>query len=398
MNKNKLTENILSSIYNYYTNEKNYLNESICEDDYSVVMDDNLFNDVMDMVQTGTVQETESGHYLIPTKDGNTFHFILNGDSYMDDERGNEYDVILDEKQKNELLQTLMPNYSMVMENNNNPFTNVETEPNGIFSRFTLKDGVPMEDGLNAVHTAVEKARQRRDQHIKDAEAEEEYNDRYNDPEYREKARNYWQNRYDNMAEPHGFGTSGTLSMGLEEMEAKGDIAHFEAIGHGDATLEEDDNQEITNNSDLDMKQMNESKMEALVKRITRNVLNESFGLDPEAGEDRYQEEQDYFNNPENEGKPMDGNGENDLPFEENEMDELLSQYDNKEGGDEEFYDDFLSNPTEESFPEEENPAHMDETDTLWESKENEELVEKQNKLLSFITENWNHHANNLIK
>ena len=69
---------------------------------------------------------------------------------------------------------------------------------------------------------------------------------------------------------------------------------------------------------------------------------------------------------------------------------------------DEEFYDDFLKNPAEESFPteEENNALGEDEIDldTLFENKEKEELAEKQDKLLSFITENWNNHANNLIK
>lgn len=128
------------------------------------------------------------------------------------------------------------------------------------------------------------------------------------------------------------------------------------------------------------IKQLNESQLCDLITKATKQVLKESFGLDPEVGEDDYQMTQDYLNSPDDEGMPVDNLG-----------------------GDEEFYDDFLSNPAEEEFIPEEDPNDMpmetipEPYDELLESKNKVDLKEKQDKLLSFITENWDNHANSLI-
>lgn len=138
------------------------------------------------------------------------------------------------------------------------------------------------------------------------------------------------------------------------------------------------------------VRKINKDQLAEMVANITKQVIKESFdftpnGLNPEASEDEYSEAQDYFRD--NPGMPMDEpNGEN---------------------GDEEFYDDFLSNPAESSFPTEEPGDESGEDgigadeidlDSLLESKEAESLTERQDKLLNFITENWDNHANNLIK
>ena len=136
------------------------------------------------------------------------------------------------------------------------------------------------------------------------------------------------------------------------------------------------------------IKQLNESQLCDIITEATKRALKESFGLDPEVGEDEYQMTQDYLNSPDGEGVPVDNLG-----------------------GDEEFYDDFLSNPAEESFPEEHDEDHPDfehagwpydssndlEYDQLLENKNKVDMEEKQNKLLTFITENWDNLANSLI-
>ena len=128
------------------------------------------------------------------------------------------------------------------------------------------------------------------------------------------------------------------------------------------------------------IKQLNESQLCDIIAEATKKVLKESFGLDPEAGEDDYQMTQDYLNSPDGEGMAVDNLG-----------------------GDEEFYDDFFSNPAEEEFIPEEDPDDMpmetipENYDELLESKNKADMEEKQNKLLTFITENWDNHANRLI-
>ena len=127
------------------------------------------------------------------------------------------------------------------------------------------------------------------------------------------------------------------------------------------------------------IKKLNEAQLCNLISNITKQYIMESMGLGSEVGEDQYEMEQDYFNIPDSDGTPID-----DL-------------------GDDEFYDDFFENPAEESFSDDEtidtpSNGEIDDYDALLESKEKEDLSEKQTKLLTYITENWDNHANNLIK
>jgi hypothetical protein len=136
------------------------------------------------------------------------------------------------------------------------------------------------------------------------------------------------------------------------------------------------------------IKQLNESQLCDLITKATKQVLKESFGLDPEVGEDEYQMTQDYVNSPEGEGMSLD----------------------NLDGGIEQDYDDFFKpevNPAEDAFEGEqsdfENTALPDDSDNgleynqLLENKNKVDMEEKQDKLLTFITENWDNHANSLI-
>ena len=229
--KNVKIENpILESIYKYYTNANNYLTESLTEEGHCITVDDRLFNDLMDMIQTGTYDEVENGHILIPTEGGYTFHITPNSELYLDDERGNELEAQIDPQKLSQLMQAIKnPQYKMVSEGNgNNAFTNVEKKP-GSYPVFTLKDEFMKDDasrqkGMDAIHTAMEKAKARRNAEREDAENNMSLQDRFNDPEYRDKVSDYWNNRRKNMAEPHGFGTSGTKSLfPLEEMNLEGD-------------------------------------------------------------------------------------------------------------------------------------------------------------------------------
>ena len=143
------------------------------------------------------------------------------------------------------------------------------------------------------------------------------------------------------------------------------------------------------------IKQLNESQLCDIITEATKRALKESFGLDPEVGEDEYAMTQDYLNSPDGEGMSIDDmNGDNDItdPIEQE-------------------YDDFFApeeNPAEEEFDEDHpNLQHLGwpydsgrdlEYDELLESKNKVDMEEKQNKLLTFITENWDNHANNLIK
>lgn len=127
------------------------------------------------------------------------------------------------------------------------------------------------------------------------------------------------------------------------------------------------------------IKKLNEAQLCNLISNITKQYIMESMGLGSEVGEDQYEMEQDYFNSPDSDGTPID-----DL-------------------GDDEFYDDFFENPAEESFSDDEtidapSNGEFDDYDALLESKEKEDLSKKQTKLLTYITENWDNHVNNLIK
>ena len=127
------------------------------------------------------------------------------------------------------------------------------------------------------------------------------------------------------------------------------------------------------------IKKLNEAQLCNLISNITKQYIMESMGLGSEVGEDQYEMAQDYFNSPDSDGTPID-----DL-------------------GDDEFYDDFFENPAEESFSDDEtidapSNGEFDDYDALLESKEKEDLSKKQTKLLTYITENWDNHVNNLIK
>lgn len=145
------------------------------------------------------------------------------------------------------------------------------------------------------------------------------------------------------------------------------------------------------------IKQLNESQLCGLIAKATKQVLKESFGLDPEVGEDEYQMTQDYLNSPDGEGMPVDNLGDDNLnPIEKD-------------------YDDFFNpevNPAEDEFPEEHDEDHPDfenagwpydssrdlEYDQILENKNKADMEEKQNNLLTFITGNWDNHANSLIR
>ena len=145
------------------------------------------------------------------------------------------------------------------------------------------------------------------------------------------------------------------------------------------------------------IKQLNESQLCDIIAEATKKVLKESFGLDPEVGEGEYEMTQDYLNSPDGDGTSINSLGDGTTnPIEQE-------------------YDDFFSpeeNPAEESFPEEHDEDHPDfenagwpydsnrdlEYDQLLENKNKVDMEEKQNKLLTFITENWDNHANSLIK
>lgn len=127
------------------------------------------------------------------------------------------------------------------------------------------------------------------------------------------------------------------------------------------------------------VKKINTDQLAEMVANITKQYIRESYDLnynwmDPETGEDEYEEAQGVFKD--NPGTPMDKNP------------------------DDEFYDDFLSNPAENSFQSDEDTSMDDDSDldSLLESKEKKMLSDRQDELLNFITENWNNHANNLIK
>ncbi len=131
------------------------------------------------------------------------------------------------------------------------------------------------------------------------------------------------------------------------------------------------------------VKKLNEQQLVNLITNITKKYLNESLGI--EAGL---------------EGEPMEG----DRPLD----DDITNPIDNPI---EQEYDDFFApeeNPAEEGFDED----HPDfehagwpydsgrdmELDKYLNDHDSKALQEKQEKLLATITENWNNHANNLIK
>ena len=256
---------ILEAVFNYYEDGKNYLNESMNEEGQCAVVDDKMFGDLMDMVQKGVYEEIENNHILIPTMGAYTFHITPSGECYIDDERGNEFEAQIDRTKLQQLLQSInTPQYRMVSEGASNPFSNVQQDPETGFITFTKKDNVSPEDAMNAAHDAVERAKERRYSQKEDEFNNPSLQDRRNDPEYMDQVADYWNNRRDNMAEPHGFGTSGTKPLfPLEEMniaqdddnnvydlanDEKGDKPSFAAKGAGYIKLDESKLSQIIDN------------------------------------------------------------------------------------------------------------------------------------------------------
>ena len=136
-------------------------------------------------------------------------------------------------------------------------------------------------------------------------------------------------------------------------------------------------------------KKISKDQLVEMITNITKQVIKESVFSDPEVGADEYEEQQGILSGPEGDGMAMDP------------LNDTLG-----DNSDESFYDDFLTNPATEAFPGDNDemsngeafPGNDYNFDTLLENKAKEELIEKQNKLFNFITENWDNHANNLIK
>lgn len=246
METNPIKNTILESVYNYYTDSSNYINESLEEEAYSVTVDDRMFNEIMDMVANNVFEDVGNGHILIPTMGSYTFHITPAHECYLDDENGNEHEVEIDENRLQQILNAIQePQYRMVSEGKNNPFTHVEQDPETNYVMFTKKHNVPMEDAMKAAHNTVLKMKDKR---RAERDARLTYNptlqDKRDDPEYMDKVRDYWNDRRENMGEPHGYSTSGTKTLSpLDETDdnsvydlandEKGDKAQFAAAGIG---------------------------------------------------------------------------------------------------------------------------------------------------------------------
>lgn len=141
------------------------------------------------------------------------------------------------------------------------------------------------------------------------------------------------------------------------------------------------------------IKQLNESQLCDLITKATKQVLKESFGFSPEVGEDEFNMEQDYLHSPEGEGMPVDSLGDDTTNPIEQEYDDFFAPEENP--AEEEFDED---HPDFENAGWPYDSSRDLEYDQLLENKNKVDMEEKQNKLLTFITENWDNHANNLIK
>ena len=246
---------ILESVYNYYANKKNYIKENLNEEGYCIKVDDTMFNDIIDMIETGTYTENEPGHILIPTEGGYTLNIEPNGEIYLDDERGNEMEATIDPQKLSQIMNLIKSkDYKLVSENKNNPFTNVEQDPETGFIKFTKKDNVSQDDAMNAAHNAVEKAKARR-------ASEKEDDDQPSKEDKLAKSKEYWQNRRDNMAEPHGYGTSGTRQMQFNESTDEGDV-------YDPAAVKPDIAQD-----GLPTGLVNEARLSEIVREIIKNKL-----------------------------------------------------------------------------------------------------------------------------
>ena len=291
--KSNFTNSILESVYGYYADTKNYINESLNEEAYSIVVSGDMLKDIMDQVQSG-VFEQDGDYYKIPTTGNSTFCISPNGDAMIEDMTGDIHSVDIDNRAKEQILNMVHP-----------------TEYVDELSEST--DETDM---------------------------------------------------YDTQA------------------NAKPDTANFAAQGMGQI---HENKQKNTNRK---MKKTTRNISEARIRKILDIMMNESIdldgnGLDPETFEDDYDMEQDYFRSPDADGMDVDSTETPDST------------------GDEEFYDDFLANPAEESFETtdddfETNPEEED-VDQLLSDKEEGDMQQRQEDLLNYVTENWNHHANKLI-
>ena len=296
-------------------------------------------------------------------------------------------------------------------ENNKTPFKDVEYHPG--FILYHGKDGCSPEDVKQAAHDATVKTVQRYNNDKEDEEQQNWFNNRFQDPEYRDKSREYWEKRRE-MDFPHGFNPRqtrmefpDTLEENTDETDmyntgenTKPDTAAFAAKGMGQ--IHENNNKK----SNKMKKTLNESEFKSMIANMTKQVLKESFGLDPEVGEDEYAETQDYLKGPDGDGMMVD-----DLPTAGDDTEEFYNDFFAENPAEESFPttdDDFETNTEEDEFDEDHpNLQHLGwpydsgrdlEYDQLLESKNKVDMEEKQNKLLTFITENWDNHANNLIK
>lgn len=147
---------------------------------------------------------------------------------------------------------------------------------------------------------------------------------------------------------------------------------------------------------------LNESQFVNLIANMTKQVLKESMGIDPEVGANEYENQQNYFNSPEGDGMPMDDEDLTDgLEFFRSIADEDLNPIDAEKTID---HDDYFAQEEPETTPAQTTPVPGTEepefgSQPKFDEEETPEMLqEKQNNLLSFITENWDNHANNLIK
>ena len=255
MKNSNIKNPILESVYNYYTNKKNYIKENLNEEGYCMEVDDTMFNDIIDMIETGTYTENEPGHILIPTEGGYTLNIEPNGEIYVDDERGNEMEAHIDPQKLRQIIALInSKEYKLVSENRNNPFTKVEQDPKTGIVNFTKKDNVSQDDAMNAAHNAIEKAKERRlAQNTDDVQPSKE--------DKLAKSREYWQNRRNNMAEPHGYGTSGTLQMNFNESTDEGDVY--------DPAAEKPD----VAQDGLPTGLVNEARLSEIITKIIKNTL-----------------------------------------------------------------------------------------------------------------------------
>jgi hypothetical protein len=241
MNQNKTKTSLLESVFNYYSDRRNYIKESVNEDGLSVCVDDAMFNDIMDMIKHNVFEKIEDGQILIPTMGAYTFHITPDNKCYLDDDNGNEHEVEIDNAKLQTILQAIQT--PVISEKISNPFTGVQQDPETGFVTFTKKDNVSQNDAIKSAHDAIERAKSRRKSQEDDS-IPDTLQDKRNNPEYMSKVNAYWNNRKNNMAEPHGFGTSGTKTLfPIDEMDDdsvydlanddKGDKAQFAAKGMG---------------------------------------------------------------------------------------------------------------------------------------------------------------------